>query len=124
MKRTVETSPCYGAWPATVAQDIAAVKTALGRRNLELLGETAEANALAMHATMIAARPPVLYWKPESIAAMQQVWRARAERVPVYFTMDAGPNLTLLFTAADQEAVLARVPALRVVAPLARPAHG
>ena len=70
-----------------------------------------------MHATMHAARPPVNYWLPTSIEAMEQVWALRAEGVEVYFTMDAGPNLKLLFQARDAAAVRAAFPKLRVVAP-------
>jgi len=53
----------------------------------------------------MAARPAVLYWQPESLAAMQQVWSARAAGLPVYFTMDAGPNLKLLFRETDRTTI-------------------
>ncbi len=105
MRRTVETSALYAAWPAQVANDLAAIRQAIRDRDFAALGAAAEANALAMHATMMAARPPVLYWQPESVAAMQRVWYARAEGLPVYFTMDAGPNLKLLFRESDRETV-------------------
>jgi len=118
MKRTVETSACYAAWPAKVEHDIASLKTAIATQDFDLLGTTAESNALTMHATMIAARPPVLYWKPESIAAMGRVWQARDGGVPVYFTMDAGPNIKLLFTAGSQASVREQFPSVQVVAPM------
>lgn len=105
MRRTVETSALYKAWPAQVATDLASIRQAIRDRDFAALGTAAEANALAMHATMMAARPAVLYWQPESIAAMQQVWRARADGLALYFTMDAGPNLKLLFREADRTAV-------------------
>ena len=119
MKRTRETSPCYATWPDTVAADMAELKAAINTQDFERLGETAESNALAMHATMITARPPVLYWKPESVAAMHRVWEARRDGLAVYFTMDAGPNLKLLFTASDEGAVRERFPGIRVTAPQA-----
>lgn len=96
MKRTVENSSLYSAWPAHVARDLATVKQAIAARDFETLGRTAENNALAMHATAIAAWPPALFWLPESVKAMQTVWHLRATGVPVYFTMDAGPNLKLI----------------------------
>jgi len=105
MRRTVETSALYAAWPAQVKTDLAAIRQAIRERDFASLGTAAEANALAMHATMMAARPAVLYWQPESLAAMQQVWSARAAGLPVYFTMDAGPNLKLLFREADRPAI-------------------
>ena len=97
MQRTVESAPLYQSWPQQAAQDLATIKRALADRDFELLGQTAEQNALSMHATMIASWPPLLYWQPESVAAMQQVWELRALGIPVYLTMDAGPNLKLLF---------------------------
>ncbi|MCE9615595.1 MAG: diphosphomevalonate decarboxylase [Lentisphaerae bacterium] len=105
MQRTVETSPLYAAWPATVHRDMAEMKSALQERDFTRTGAVAERNALAMHATMLAASPPVLYWQPESVRVMQKVWALRAEGVPVYFTMDAGPNVKVLYLADTEPAV-------------------
>jgi diphosphomevalonate decarboxylase len=105
MKRTVETSALYRAWPQQVERDMTCMLSAIEQRDFEMLGKTAETNALAMHATMMAACPPVLYWQPESLIAMQTVWQARNEGLPVYFTMDAGPNIKLVFQKADQDAI-------------------
>lgn len=97
MQRTVETSILYRSWPTQVAMDLSVMRQAILDKNFELLGQTAEANALAMHATMLSARPAVNYFLPETIAAMQKIWQCRADGLPVYFTQDAGPNLKLLF---------------------------
>lgn len=105
MRRTVETSALYAAWPNQVAADMETLLHALHHRDFETLGATAEANALAMHATMLAARPPVLYWHEASLAAMHTVWSCRRDGLPVYFTMDAGPNLKLLYRESDATAV-------------------
>lgn len=66
---------------------------------------------------MIASWPPLLYWQPESVAAMQKVWQLRAQGIQVYFTMDAGPNLKLLFQREDRDALLQHFPTLEVVEP-------
>ncbi len=123
MKRTVETSPLYTAWPSKVAEDLPEVRAAIRERDFHRLGRTAESNALAMHATMIAAWPPVIYWKPESLAAMKRVAALREQGLAVYFTMDAGPNLKLLFERKDEGAVAAEFPALAVVAPFGEGRH-
>jgi len=115
MQRTLETSALYKAWPGKVATDIRLLKKAIGLKNFELLGSVAESNALNMHATMMAAWPPVVYWLPESVATMQKVWQCRADGIQLYFTMDAGPNVKLLFEASSKEQVLARFPDLQVV---------
>ncbi len=105
MRRTVETSALYDAWPRQVATDLAAIRQAIRDRDFQALGAAAEANALAMHATMMAARPAVLYWQPESVEAMHRVWAARADGLALYFTMDAGPNLKLVFREADRTTI-------------------
>ena len=73
-----------------------------------------------MHATMIAARPAILYWLPSSLTAMRKVHQLRVDGVKVYFTMDAGPNLKLLFLRQDQAAVADVFPDLRIVQPFGR----
>lgn len=112
MQRTVESAPLYQSWPQQAAQDLATIKRAIADRDLELLGQTAEQNALSMHATMIASWPPLLYWQPESVAAMHRVWELRSLGIPVYLTMDAGPNLKLLFQSEDEISVRDAFPEL------------
>jgi diphosphomevalonate decarboxylase len=119
MKRTRETSVLYTAWPDQAARDLARLKEAIAGRDFVRLGETAEANALAMHATMIATWPPVLYWRPESVEAMRRVWALRDEGKAVYFTMDAGPNLKLLYRETDQAVVDGAFPGVETIAPFA-----
>ncbi len=123
MRRTVDTSALYTAWPAKVAADLAVIRQAILTRDFKRLGATAESNALAMHATMIAAWPPVLYWQRASIEAMQAVWGARHEGLGLYFTMDAGPNLKLLFQANDRDAVRTRFPSVIVANRHSRARH-
>ncbi len=115
MKQTTTASPLYQAWPGKVAEDLPRLRTAIEQQDFQQLGETAESNALSMHATMIAAQPPVLYWLPESVGWMHRIWNARREGLPVYFTMDAGPNLKLLFLKEDESIVMRFAPDLTVV---------
>ncbi len=110
MRRTRESSPLYQSWPAQVARDLAEIKAALSLRDFTRLGETVEANALAMHATMMAAQPAILYWLPDTVAVLHQVADARRQGVSVYATMDAGPNVKILYQARDQDRVVERFP--------------
>ena len=119
MIQTTASSPLYAAWPTTVARDLATVRQAIVDHDFPTLGKTAEGNALAMHATMIAARPPLLYWKPESIAAMRRIWTLRDKGLPLYFTMDAGPNVKLIFETQHTAEVKAAFPEVQIVAPFA-----
>jgi diphosphomevalonate decarboxylase len=112
MERTVRTAPLYTAWPQQVAHDLPRIRRAVLEHDFTTLGETAEHNALAMHATMIASRPPVLYWLPETTAHLHTVHRLRAEGLPVYATLDAGPNIKLLYTAEHEAGLKTEFPNL------------
>ncbi|OGO90228.1 MAG: diphosphomevalonate decarboxylase [Coxiella sp. RIFCSPHIGHO2_12_FULL_42_15] len=96
MQRTVATSPLYDRWPSCAEQAVQRLKIAIAKKDITLLGETAENNALTMHATMLSAWPPLLYSTTETITGMQHVWQLRTAGIPVYFTQDAGPNLKIL----------------------------
>ena len=97
MQRTMETSCFYPIWPRKVLQDLAKLKEAIYSKDFSALGQTAENNALAMHAMMLTSTPPICYWLPETIDAIHRIWEVRKSGLEVYFTEDAGPNLKLLF---------------------------
>lgn len=117
MARTVETSELYESWPAQAQCDFDELRTAVATQDFPMLGKTAENNALAMHATMMSAWPPLCYWKPQSVSLMHKVWAAREKGLEVYFTMDAGPNLKLLFLKENQTAVKKLFPQVQIVNP-------
>ena len=105
MNHTVASSPLYASWPATAEADLLSIERAIANGDFHLLGQTAEANALAMHASMMAARPALMYLQADSLRQIARIHALRAQGLPLYFTADAGPNLKLLYTA-DQEAAV------------------
>ena len=117
MQNTVNTCELYNAWPEKAEKDLQTIYQAILNQDFRTLGETAENNALAMHATMIATWPPIVYWQPESVAAMHQVWALRQQGVEVYFTMDAGPNLKLLFLESETPAIEQAFNGIRILRP-------
>lgn len=118
MQRTIETNAAYQRWPEKVTKDLAAIKLAINEKNFELLGKTAESNALMMHAMMLTTQPPIQYSTPETLALMQKIWRLRSEGLPVYFTQDAGPNLKLLFLEENKVLVAQNFPGVEIVQPM------
>ena len=94
-------------------RDLAVAEAALAAGDLEQLGAITEGNALAMHASAIAARPAVIYWQPATLAAFAEVRAQRARGHAAWATMDAGPHVKVLTTAGDAAAIAA---ALRTVA--------
>jgi len=87
---------------------LSGVRDAILTRDLRLLGPIIERDALAMHAVMMTGVPSLLYWQPGTIEVMHAVRRWRHEaNVPVYFTIDAGPNVHLICESAHTDSVLA-----------------
>ena len=54
---------------------------------------------------MMTSRPALYYWTPVTMAVIQAVQSWRAEGLPVYYTIDAGPNVHLICEAADADEV-------------------
>jgi len=105
MEHVADTSPLYAGWLALVPEDLVAAEAALVTGDLQALGELAEANALAMHATAFAARPAIVYWQPTTLAVLAAVRDLRAQGKAAWATMDAGPHVKVLTSAADANAV-------------------
>jgi diphosphomevalonate decarboxylase len=117
MNRTVQTSELYKSWPAQANRDIETIRAAIIAQDFPILGKAAENNALAMHATMMSAWPPLIYLQPESIEMIHKVQRVRADGLEVYLTIDAGPNIKLLFLEEHAAAVAEAFPDLQVIKP-------
>ena len=117
--RLAATSPFNAARTQCVSEWLATVRRAIAERDFSLLGPVLEADALAMHGVMMTSAPSLLYWQPGTLEVLHAVraWREE-EGVPVYFTIDAGPNVHLICeadTAAEVERRLRPLPAVRRV---------
>lgn len=113
MRHTETTSPYYAAWLDTVTADLPAMRAAIETRDLAAVGELAEANCLAMHGAMLAARPGLIYWRPATLALLAAIRDLRAGGLAVYATIDAGPQVKALCAPEDADRVateLAAVP--------------
>tara|TARA_R110000868_G_scaffold75979_7_gene218923 strand:- start:12336 stop:13379 length:1044 start_codon:yes stop_codon:yes gene_type:complete len=56
-----------------------------------------ELEALELHALMMTSSPSFILMKPATLSIIEQVRKARASGVEVCFTLDAGPNIHLLY---------------------------
>lgn len=106
------TSPYYDAWVRTTAEDYEAAFEALEGRDFERLAVLAESSCLKMHGVMQSSLPPMLYWRPASVACIHEVQALRSAGVPVFFTMDAGPQLKAVCLPEVVDQVAARLSAL------------
>lgn len=109
MKLTVDTSLFYDGWLAGIPKDLSGIKAGIAARDFEKVGTIAEANCLKMHATTLGATPPFTYWQDSTMAVMQTVQQLRADNTLAYFTIDAGPNVKVLYLPEDEEKVLGAI---------------
>src|SRR5699024_3696752 len=109
MKKTVDTSLFYDGWLKGIPHDLSEIKDAIHHRDFEKVGEIAEANCLKMHATTLGTFPPFTYWQDVTMQVMQEVWRLRENGTLAYFTIDAGPNVKVLYLPEDEEKVLGQI---------------
>jgi diphosphomevalonate decarboxylase len=100
MERTRQTSPFHDAWLDQVDRDLLFAERAIVGGDFNWLGQIAEANCLAMHANAMAARPGLIYFQPTTLLAIERVRKLRADGVPAFFTIDAGPHV-VVFTQPD-----------------------
>lgn len=105
MKRTVETSPFYSGWVDNIPTDLSQIKKAIESHDFEKMGEIAEANCQKMHATTLGANPPFTYWHDTTLTVMQTVQALRERGISAYFTIDAGPNVKVLYQPESEDII-------------------
>ena len=74
--------------------------------DIKAFGELVEHEALTLHAMMMMSNPAFILMKPNTVAALEKLWEFRRETGKhLYFTLDAGANVHLLYPAQDAEAI-------------------
>jgi diphosphomevalonate decarboxylase len=100
MNRTAQTSPYQRAWVETQEADLAEARAAIAARDFARLAGISEHSCLKMHALALAAQPGLLYWNGATVEALQRVRDLRRQGVPVFFTVDAGPQVKAVCEAS------------------------
>jgi diphosphomevalonate decarboxylase len=103
--RLAKTTSLQAARVAGAEARLKTCRIALLARDLSAMGPVIEEDAVIMHAVMMSSRPPLYYWNTVTMDLIQATQQWRAEGLPVYFTIDAGPNVHLICEAAHAEAV-------------------
>ncbi|MGB5619602.1 MAG: diphosphomevalonate decarboxylase [Desulfobacterales bacterium] len=117
-------SPFYGVWIEESQKDIMEMRTAIRRRDIETVGTIAEHSALKLHGMLMAARPGILYWNQGTIGAIQEIIHLRESTIPVYFTIDAGPQVKAICPKSYESIVAERLRATPGVEVVLRSAPG
>ncbi len=74
--------------------------------DLETFGAICEREALELHALMMCSDPPYLLVEPGTVAMIRKIQAFREDTgIQAYFTLDAGPNIHLLYPDQDKSEV-------------------
>lgn len=103
MDRTSKESVYFDAWVKQSFKDINLMEKYVKEKDIRKVGLLAQENALRMHASLLAVN--MWYFEPETIRILNLV-RELQKEIPVYFTMDAGPNVKLITTKTYEKTVL------------------
>ncbi len=93
MVRSETTSPYYRAWVESSEPDLSEARAAVERKDFAALAEVSESSCLKMHAVMLSARPGLVYWNGTTVDCVRRIRELREGGVPVFFTVDAGPQV-------------------------------
>jgi len=88
-------------------QNLSALKEILRAGDWEAFGIMLESEALTLHAMMMSSKPYYLLMKPDTLRWIEALWAWRREKaLPLYFTLDAGANIHLLYPPDIEQEVL------------------
>ncbi len=103
------TSPLQNARIADAPRRIEICRNAILERDFDALASIVEADSDIMHAVMMTSNPALFYWKPATLRVMQAVRDWRAEGLPVFYTIDAGPNVHVITLKEKMDEVSAKL---------------
>jgi len=102
--KTAWTSPLFLPRLSGLPQRKSAMIQALENRDLSVLGPLLEQEALEMHSIMLSGVPRISYLTEATCQWILRIRDLRAKTgLPVYFTIDAGPNLHLICEPSVRE---------------------
>ena len=105
MQRTAMTSPFYRAWVEQQPRALAQARRAIEKRDFEALADVSEASAMTMHGLALSARPPLMYFDATTVECLHRLRALRSSGTPVFFTVDAGPQVKAIFLPGHRDAV-------------------
>ena len=104
--KLMDTNPFAATRYQQARDNLSGILKALKTGDLERFIDITEEEALTLHALMMCSRPSYTLMKPNTIAAIEKIRDFRQqEQIPVAFTLDAGPNIHLLYPDSYAEPV-------------------
>lgn len=106
------TSPLQNARLEDADRRLDFVRSAIENRDFQALAEMIELDSNMMHAVMMTSRPNLMYWESLSIIIMKSVQYWRSNGLPVFYTMDAGPNVHVITTKDYEDEIYQKLSSL------------
>lgn len=102
----MEGNPYASARYAQANENIKTLLAALKAGDLDTFIHITESEALQLHALMMCSNPSYILMKPNTLRIIEGVRNFRSEtHIPLCFTLDAGPNVHLLYPESETENV-------------------
>jgi len=102
----MDTNPYAATRYAVANRNIADLLAALKSGDLESFMKITESEAMQLHALMMCSNPSFILMKPNTLRIINTLYEFRRETdIPVCFTLDAGPNVHLLYPDQHAEMV-------------------
>ena len=102
----MEGNPYAPARYARANENIENLLVALKSGDMDTFINITESEALQLHALMMCSNPSFILMKPNTLCIIEAVRNFRNEtQIPLCFTLDAGPNVHLLYPGSEAEKV-------------------
>ena len=102
----MEGNPYAPARYAKANENIKDLLTALKAGDLDTFINITESEALQLHALMMCSNPSYILMKPNTLKLINEIRQFREEtHIPLCFTLDAGPNVHLLYPEEEADKV-------------------
>jgi len=102
----MEGNPYAPARYAQANENIKNLLSALKSGDLDTFIHITESEALQLHALMMCSNPSFILMKPNTLIIINKIRDFREEtKIPLCFTLDAGPNVHLLYPESEAEKV-------------------
>jgi len=82
-------------------QNLEEILHALKGNDFERLASVSENEAFTLHSLILSANPGIILMQPGTVEIIKHVREARKNGLPVFFTLDAGANVHVIYPAAS-----------------------
>ena len=111
-------SPYYQEWLLETEQDTKKLQELIVSRDFNSFGQLIENNSNNMHKIMQSQNPPVNYFLPETNKSIEQIQNLRKQGMHIYYTMDAGPNIKVIYESKNEQEIKSHFPQIISIKPL------